>query len=247
MEIGFEDYIIADPALILYLRQQKIGCRISLSGEVGEINSAMTGLFEQMEISRIIFPRKMRPKDMAVVAQACAKRSPGLENMKYEAFALNELCQFSGAFCNSLHCDEMGYLCRVPYRVGVGKSQRKDSILIDHKEWDGTASSREYTSEARQCGGTWDSPESDFDAPILGESGCGLCALYDLGQAGITHLKIVGRGNHPDRMVEDIRAMKRALEILDASKDRETYQKRMKQELFLSGCSKNCYYLPANL
>jgi len=23
--------------------------------------------------------------------------------MKYEAFALNELCQFSGAFCNSLH------------------------------------------------------------------------------------------------------------------------------------------------
>ena len=139
-----------------------------------------------MEISRIIFPRKMRPKDMAVVAQACAKRSPGLENMKYEAFALNELCQFSGAFCNSLHCDEMGYLCRVPYRVGVGKSQRKDSILIDHKEWDGTASSREYTSEARQCGGTWDSPESDFDAPILGESGCGLCALYDLGQAGIT-------------------------------------------------------------
>ena len=200
-----------------------------------------------MEISRIIFPRKMRPKDMAVVAQACAKRSPGLENMKYEAFALNELCQFSGAFCNSLHCDEMGYLCRVPYRVGVGKSQRKDSILIDHKEWDGTASSREYTSEARQCGDTWDSPESDFDAPILGESGCGLCALYDLGQAGITHLKIVGRGNHPDRMVEDIRAMKRALEILDASKDRETYQKRMKQELFLSGCSKNCYYLPANL
>ena len=116
MKIGFEDYIIADPALILYLRQQKIGCRISLSGEVGEINSAMTGLFEQMEISRIIFPRKMRPKDMAVVAQACAKRSPGLENMKYEAFALNELCQFSGAFCNSLHCDEMGYLCRVPGR-----------------------------------------------------------------------------------------------------------------------------------
>ena len=184
---------------------------------------------------------------MAVVAQACAKRSPGLENIKYEAFALNELCQFSGAFCNSMHCDEMGYLCRVPYRVGVGKSQWKDSILIDHKEWDGTASSREYTSEARQCGGTWDSPESDFDVPVLGESGCGLCALYDLGQAGITHLKIVGRGNHPDRMVEDIRAMKRALEILDASKDRETYQKRMKQELFLSGCSKNCYYLPANL
>ncbi len=132
---------------------------------------------------------------------------------------------FPGHSAIPLHCDEMGYLCRVPYRVGVGKSRRKDSILIDHQRMGfGIASSREYTSEARQCGGTWDLPESDFDAPILGESGCGLCALYDLSQAGITHLKIVGRGNRPDRMVEDIRAMKRALEILDASKDRETYQ-----------------------
>ena len=127
------------------------------------------------------------------------------------------------------------------YQVRILSGEQGPKTLL------GETSSREYTSEARQCGGTWDSPESDFDAPILGESGCGLCALYDLGQAGITHLKIVGRGNHPDRMVEDIRAMKRALEILDASKDRETYQKRMKQELFLSGCSKNCYYLPANL
>mgnify|MGYP000152237555 CR=1 FL=1 len=69
----------------------------------------------------------------------CQKKSR-IGKYGYEAFALNELCQFSGAFCNSLHCDEMGYLCRVPYRVDVGKSQRKDSILIDHQEWDGTAS-----------------------------------------------------------------------------------------------------------
>lgn len=36
---------------------------------------------------------------------------------EFEAFVLNELCHFTGAFCNSLHCDEMGYLCRVPYRL----------------------------------------------------------------------------------------------------------------------------------
>ncbi len=27
--------------------------------------------------------------------------------MEFEAFVLNEMCQFTGAFCNSLHCDEM--------------------------------------------------------------------------------------------------------------------------------------------
>ena len=30
------------------------------------------------------------------------------EGMEFEAFVLNEMCQFTGAFCNSLHCDEMG-------------------------------------------------------------------------------------------------------------------------------------------
>ena len=39
--------------------------------------------------------------------------------MEFEAFVLNEMCQFTGAFCNSLHCDEMGYLCRVSYWLGT--------------------------------------------------------------------------------------------------------------------------------
>ncbi len=43
---------------------------------------------------------------------------------------MNELCQFTGAFCNSLHCDEMGYLCRVPYLLTCIKNgqQRNDYI-----------------------------------------------------------------------------------------------------------------------
>ena len=38
--------------------------------------------------------------------------------LEFEAFVLNELCQFTGAFCNSFHCDELGHLCRVPYELG---------------------------------------------------------------------------------------------------------------------------------
>lgn len=50
-----------------------------------------------------------------ITAQKEAARKEWTYPTEFEAFALNELCQFSGAFCNSLHCDEMGYLCRVPY------------------------------------------------------------------------------------------------------------------------------------
>ena len=75
-----------------------------------------------------------------------------------------------------MHCDEMGYLCRVPYRVGVGKSQWKDSILIDHKEWDGTASSSGIYLRAGRAATHGIHRNQISDAPILGESGCGLCA-----------------------------------------------------------------------
>ncbi len=36
------------------------------------------------------------------------------------------MSQFTGAFCNSLHCDEMGYLCRVPYWLGT---VRDDDVI----------------------------------------------------------------------------------------------------------------------
>lgn len=35
----------------------------------------------------------------------------------------------------------------------------------------------------------------DTDGYLCGETGCGLCRLYQLREAGITHLKLVGRGN----------------------------------------------------
>ena len=100
--------------------------------------------------------------------------------MEFEAFVLNEMCQFTGAY------DESGYLC--------------------------------------------------------GETGCGLCALYQLKQAGITHLKLVGRGNYVDHMEKDIRNLRKALEILDAAENEREFKCTLKRIVFPAGCSERCYY-----
>ena len=118
--IGFDSYILADPALLVYLRKEKINCEVHLSGDLGTVNSAMTEVFAKEYPKRIIFQRKNTISEMRAVirhitAQKEAARKEWTYPTEFEAFALNELCQFSGAFCNSLHCDEMGYLCRVPY------------------------------------------------------------------------------------------------------------------------------------
>ena len=217
MELGFQSYILADPALICYLRREHIDCEIHLSGENAEVNSRMFSVFQRQKIRRLIFHRKNSFDDMKRVVQAG-------HGEEFEAFVLNELCHFTGAFCNSLHCDEMGYLCRVPYRLGPVKGG--DSM-------------------ADQSGSALEGAEQllyDEDGYLCGFTGCGLCALYQLQQAGITHLKLVGRGNYTDFMERDIRNLRKALEILEQSDSEEEYQKKMKQTLFSKGCSGNCYY-----
>lgn len=225
MAAGFENFIIADSALMLYLRQQKINCGIHLSGETAEVNRGMLEQMLPFGIRRVIFHRKNSLEDM----QSCIKEA-GFPH-EYEAFILNELCHFSGAFCNSLHCDELTHLCRVPYELGnLHKKEETDAAQKDVAETD-----RIQGKEGKGL-------PLDEDGYLTGSTGCGLCALYRMKQVGITHLKLVGRGNYTDFMEKDIRQLRKVLDILENSDSEARYQKKMKASLFPDGCSRNCYY-----
>ena len=238
--IGFDSYILADPALLVYLRKEKIDCEVHLSGDLGTVNSAMTEVFAKEYPKRIIFQRKNTISEMRAVirhitAQKEAARKEWTYPTEFEAFALNELCQFSGAFCNSLHCDEMGYLCRVPYwkkpmSLSESKLEKQEKNPpgenISISEWDSASELKNPVSE---------------DGYLCGATGCGLCTLKQLSDAGITHLKLVGRGNYTDFMERDIRNLRRTLEILEDSSTEEEYIRAMKAELFPNGCSHMCY------
>lgn len=195
--LGFRDWILADPALLLYLKNQKIKGRIHLSGEAGCFNPDAVRFFNRFGVDRWIFPRKMLPEEMA----ACIAAAPGVE---YEAFALNERCHYSGAYCSSLHCDELDHICHIPY-LPTGPDIR--------------------------CSNANNYPPDGF-----GAGGCALCALPRLQAAGITHLKIVGRGAHIRNMERDIRLLRRALEFENAAPD------VLRREILGKSCSFNCYY-----
>lgn len=224
--IGFLSYIIADPALIVYLRKMHIDCEIHLSGETSEVNSGMVEYFSKMQLKRVIFHRKNTLEDMESVISH--------NKMEFEAFALNELCQFSGAFCNSLHCDEMGYLCRVPYRLS-SRFNVKRCENVNKRKTEMSVITAENLEEA-------DGNITDNNGYLCGKTGCGLCALYKMQKVGITHLKLVGRGNYTDFMENDIRNLRTALNILQNSRSENDYISNMKKKLFPYGCSENCYY-----
>ncbi|MBR9945425.1 U32 family peptidase [Clostridiaceae bacterium Marseille-Q4145] len=233
MCLGFQSYIIADPALILYLREHNIDCEIHLSGETGEVNSRMVDFFQQFSLKRVIFHRKNSFDDMKAVINA-EKSHGGLRSRtEFEAFILNEMCQFTGAFCNSLHCDELGHLCRIPYWLKPLKESCTGSSF------------RQLRPSVPAASSQTDVP-NDSDLPegyLCGATGCGLCALYRLRETGITHLKLVGRGNYTDFMEQDIRMLRQALAILETSTSEKDFQQNMREQLFPQGCSSHCYYL----
>ncbi len=253
MSIGFQSFIIADPALILYLRQQRIGCDIHLSGETAEVNSEMLKSFEKWKLKRLIFHRKNSIEDMRSIISKAGQTT------EFEAFALNEMCQFNGAFCNSLHCDKMCHLCLVPYELGSVNGDGLAEDRLEANQWPiGTLSVKFQENEIENIGSVESVDESADDGYLCGQTGCGLCALYQLEKAGVTHLKLVGRGNHTDYMERDIKNLRKALEILKdvlnmeetgnipaGLKAEETYISQMKKELFgpVGRCSGMCYYM----
>lgn len=197
MQLGFQDWILADPALMLHLRNRGLNGRIHLSGEAGCFNPDAMRFFSRFNISRWIFPRKITTDEMS----ACIAAAPGAQ---YEAFALNERCHYSGAFCSSLHCDELEHLCRVPYRP--------------------------FGADCAPI------PADERDENTFGAGGCAICALPRLKQAGITHLKVVGRGGCVENLVRDVRLLRRALAMETA--DPQT----LRRNIFGEKCPKNCYY-----
>lgn len=231
IEIGFDTFIIADLALLRVIEKESLPCKVHISGEVGEVNHRLIRTLTESKITRYIFHRKNSLEDM----HSCIELNQR-EIQEFEAFALNEWCHYTGGFCNSLHCDELIHLCKVPYELRpIDEKARKqfEKILdLQPKEI-----SRGCWEDCTSC--EMDCEEEEY---LVGATGCGLCALYRMKEIGVTHLKLVGRGNYPDDMEQDINALRRALQLVDACSDEAEYKMRMKLELFPHGCSQVCYY-----
>ncbi|WP_294353705.1 U32 family peptidase [uncultured Clostridium sp.] len=224
--IGFNEYIIADIALITYLREKEIDCIIHLSGEASEINSLSVDFYNKLDISRYIFHRKNTILDMESVI-----KNNSIKNLEYEAFMLNERCHYTGAFCSSLHCDELAHLCKVPYHMAKFNRKSNRFETVDKKFNDYYKIDEEY-----------DYDDVDEKQYLVGGTGCGLCALKKLQKAGVTHLKVVGRGNFIDLMIEDVKNLKKAINMLSSTENSIEFEGKVKQELFKGKCSGECYY-----
>lgn len=191
IDIGFNTFIIADVALIIYLRQNGVKCDIHLSGEAAENNELTINFLNQFDISRYVFTRKNRLEDMKACISGCNKI--GLE---FEAFIVNGLCTYSSSYCNTHHCEELSSACFIPYDIVSSDKKSKFRSALRIIKISNTVGTR------------------DFDNSIndrFGATGCGICRIRDLYNMGVTHLKVVGRGSSLDTLVNDVKNTKKII------------------------------------
>lgn len=253
--LGFYDFILADVEFIEALSKDTElmdKLRIHVSGEYSELNPGVLERLAECKVTRIIFPRQTMISEMKTLIE----RFPQLE---YEAFALNEKCHYTGAYCNSVHCDELCHMCKIPYklfRADVAAVTLQENIKDceaepEAKENKASVGTEPESKENKASIETeWQEKESMAstgielqEQGILGETGCGLCALWKLQDAGLQYLKLVSRGNGSEETEMDIAAMHKALASLEKSSDEKSYIQEMKATLFPKGCSRNCYYM----
>lgn len=237
IDIGFDEFIIADIALLQYIKEKNIKCSIHLSGECAEINRLSIDFLNQFNIGRYIFHRKNTIEDM----KSCIE-SNKVKNLEYEAFILNERCHYTGAFCSSLHCDELAHICQLQYTMGKVNEQSDHFKTVDDefkKYYEGDEDENLEEADIDEC---------DNSSYILGSTGCGICSLKRLKDAGVTHLKVVGRGNSIDNMEKDVHELRRTLDILKRTENEKlsgsniSFEQKINDEIFAGKCSKECYY-----
>lgn len=221
IDLGFDTFIISDIALITYLRERGLKFNLHLSGELQVLNEYSLKFLEQFDVSRLVFPRRARIKDMKDTI-----KYGGLIEREYEAFMMNSFCPFDGAFCNSLHCDELQHICWINGYMNTYNDESKhfSNIYNDELKKKQSMQYHDTTGEG-------------------GCEGCGLCAIKDLKEIGITNLKVVGRGVDLQDIIRDVSMVRHVLDKSDEIENKDEFKKYVQNKYFNGDCSNRlCYY-----
>lgn len=228
MEYGFDTFIISDLALILYLHEKQINCKIHLSGETAEVNSLMIDMIKEYNISRFIFHRKNSIGDIKSCIANCSNK-----NMEFEAFMLNELCPYTGAFCNTWHCDEMAHICKLPYRVEKFNPEMNCFAEIEkNMRVFNRASKINFKNII----------ELSEKVYRFGATGCGVCKIFELEKMGVGFVKVVGRDKDLEFIEKDIQILRGLLDLTSNFDNSIDFCRQVKSVVDIDQCNGLCYY-----
>ena len=120
----------------------------------------------------------------------------------------------------------MIHLCKMPYELNKVNKNLNNFKDVDERLKNCNEDDEEYSEDY-----------------LLGSTGCGICSLKKLKDIGVTHLKVVGRGNFIDNMEKDVSNLRKAINMINECNDNLSFEKKIKKDFFNENCSGECYYV----
>ncbi len=164
---GADGLLVADPAFMLWMREQGYDIPLHLSAGGAVLNPrAAAFMWDSFDLSRIVLPRHLTIGEISELVTS-------LPDMTFEVFIINEPCINVDGLCTFQHGlakitgDELN-CCDIQWDLSSG-SDDADPVAL--------RTIRAHVASGRR-----------------GSGACGACALFDLQRAGVAAVKVVGRG-----------------------------------------------------
>ncbi|MCK6556145.1 U32 family peptidase [Candidatus Binatia bacterium] len=228
LDTGVDSLIVADPALVLGIRAARLNAELHLSTGTAIFNSEAAAFFRDLGVSRVTLERQQTIEEVGSVVR-------NLDGMETAVFVLNGRCPNVDGLCTYDHVQIPGEAfknaCMLPCQVRCQSA--------------GTAARRKRDADYRHV-----SPvvrQRVWERYHMDQSPCGACALYDLARLGVTHVKVVGRGNPTARKLADVRFIRAMLTLsTDRTIDRNRFRdaaRLLHAHTYRQPCrSATCYY-----
>ena len=195
--LGADGLIIADPGLIVALREEGVETRIILSTCTQLASAPAVEVFRRLGVYRITFPRHMSLREISRITQA-------VPEIGYEVFILEGRCAYDDGNCHILHC---------------GGSFCLDAMVWDLHRTDGSAPSPQEVTDLRSLLTEYRRWIFPFANDLKASSGwrnmgCGICSLpFLLKKTGVSVLKLAGRGIDNLQKLKSLWLLRKALRL----------------------------------
>lgn len=260
-KIPVDALIVADPGLLLLLKEMQWDRDIHISTGGTVFNHRAAKFFHNMGACRIVIPRHHNVEE---IERLCGK----IDFMERECFIFNSGCKNIDGFCTYHHgvneiLHKSNY--KLPKKLGLDYAFLKtlrslpsqvstkiaracnlksdSACLLSYKVKPKPVKEWEKSRQEKAC--QW--IESTFSL-YTGLDPCGACDLPRLAQAGIISIKIVGRENPTYKKIMDVTFLKRMTDLLKQGNiSRREYGQEAKKayhEIFGVSCRDWCYYPP---
>ena len=162
-------------------------------------NSDMAAWYKSLGMKRMILPRELTTDEIFSIM----KNVPDVE---YEVFFMRNGCRYSDGNCLGLHGGEHGALC---YSLRTAPAEYFTAPGEEDLWWQIKDTHEKFST-------------------VFREYACGQCALYRFLKAGVSALKIVGRLDDSEEILQDVRLTSENIAVAENCGSEEEYLANMR-------------------